>query len=353
MGESKQNVDPSDDQPSTSATGGEIDKLKYDAEVANDNTAYNDKRAHKLVDQEEAANAERKAEDREEMDSLAFDQKVAQANEQYNDKLLQEVQKQAQNAAHVSRVAEKAAEELQAGLVKQNRMSKVEKELQKQKVDAQQAVERFTREQEDAEGKVESAEKAKSEANADVKAPKEQKKTHKMPHMLPAAERMSNMVQYLRTALSHHNTISQSDLQIMQSFFLQHGGQLLSKLAQIEPDATWTDKGVVGTEQWAMDHHHPDKLSQEWGGKKVEGATLVRDVLENHLENRHSSHVLQRPGTQQAVEGLFGMSAKLALKFAPDSSNKVEQEPSLGEGMDDAEEQHPNKFAYSSMLGIQ
>merc|ERR1711865_367807 len=359
--ESKQNVDPSDDQPSTSATGGEIDKLKYDAEVANDNTAYNDKRAHKLVDQEEAANAERKAEDREEMDSLAFDQKVAQANEQYNDKLLQEVQKQ----------AKKAAEALQAGLVKQNRMSKVEKELQKQKVDAQQAVERFTREQEDAEGKVESAEKAKSEAdaeaakaskmlreaeaeaNADVKAPKEQKKTHKMPHMLPAAERMSNMVQYLRTALSHHNTISQSDLQIMQSFFLQHGGQLLSKLAQIEPDATWTDKGVVGTEQWAMDHHHPDKLSQEWGVKKVEGATLVRDVLENHLENRHSSHVLQRPGTQQAVEGLFGMSAKLALKFAPDSSNKVEQEPSLGEGMDDAEEQHPNKFAYSSMLGIQ
>jgi hypothetical protein len=368
---SQSKVDPSgDDQPAGDDMPDE-DTLKYDAKVAKANTAYNHRQAHKLEAQEEEIDAERKAEDSAEMESLAFDQKVAEANEHYNDKLLADVQKQAQNAAHVSLVAKKAAEALQAGLRKEDAMSKVERELQNQRADAQQAVQRFTLEQEDAEKKVLAAEKDKKEADLEAAkasqmlkdaeaeaavekhAPEGHKATHKKPRMLPPAERMSNMVKYLRTALSHHNVISKEDLQIMQSFFLQHGGQLLSKLAQIEPDATWTDKGVVGTEQWAMDHHQPDKLSQEWGGKKLKAETLVRDVMKNQILHRHSPHELQRPGTQQAVEGLFGTSAKLPLAFAPDSSAKIHSEPMLGEAMDDAQEVRPRKFAYSSMLGVQ
>lgn len=194
------------------------------------------------------------------------------------------------------------------------------------------------------------AEKAAA-ANAHTHAKGHKKRHVKLPH-LPAHERLSNMVKYLRTALSHHNVISKEDLQIMQNFFLQHGGKLLSKLAQIEPDATWTDKGVVNTEQWAMDHGHPDQLSQEWGGKKVKQDTLVRDAVQHELGNRESTASLKRPVNQQ-VEGLFGMAAKLPLKFAPDYSEKIDKEPLLGEGLEDEEVVHPNKHAYSSMLGIQ
>jgi hypothetical protein len=368
--ESGKLVDPTLDHETDNNSAATTDKLKYDTKVAKANTAYNNKEARKLVRQEEAADAENEAEDKQEMDSLAFDQKVATANEQYNERLLSEVQKEADNAAHVSDVARKAAEALKAGLNKQHKMSNVEKQLEKQKLAAERAVERFTNEQEDAEEKVHAAEKAKSEADkeadkasrmlilaektaaANAHSHVGHKKAHlKLPH-LPAHERLSNMVKYLRTALSHHNVISKEDLQIMQNFFLQHGGKLLSKLAQIEPDATWTDKGVVNTEQWAMDHGHPDQLSEEWGGKKVKQETLVRDAVQHEFDKRESHQALSRPANQQ-VEGLFGMAAKLPLKFAPDYSAKIDKEPLLGEGLDDEEVVHPNKHAYSSMLGIQ
>merc|ERR1719453_826533 len=129
-------------------------------------------------------------------------------------------------------------------------MTKVEDELAKQKEKAQKAVARFTSEQETAGSK----------------------SKLKLPHF-STAERMHNMVEYLRTALSHHNHLSKKDLKIMQTFFLEHGGHVLSKLAQVEPDATWNDKGVMTTEQWAMDHHRPDQLSQEWGGHRVRKET--------------------------------------------------------------------------------
>merc|ERR1712196_518970 len=129
------------------------------------------------------------------------------------------------------------------------------------------------------------------------------------------------MMEYLRTALSHHNVITSNDLKIMQNFFLQHGGQLLSKLAKIEPDATWNDHGVMKTEQWAMDHGHGDSLSQEWGGKRVRKNTIVRDVVKHVLNKQKPQAQLRRP-SNQAVQGLFGTAAKLKLRFAPDTSQK-------------------------------
>jgi hypothetical protein len=301
------------------------------------------------------------------MDQLNFDKKVARANEHYNDQLLSQVKHEAQRAAHVSMLARKAAKALNAGLKKQNSMSKIEAELQAQKRQAQKAVERFASEQKDAEQKVEDAEAAKAKADAEaskaaamlaaaekqaaVSAKREDaRQAPGLPH-IPAAERIANMVQYLRTALSHHNSISKEDLKIMQSFFLQHGGQLLSKLAQIEPDATWSDKHVMSTEQWAMDHGRPDQLSQEWGGKKVKKETLLRDVVGNELTRHESRNTLKRPDTQQAVQGLFGMASKLPLKFAPDHSEKMVEEPELGESMD-SDDEAPTKKAFSSMMGI-
>merc|ERR1719313_181419 len=371
--ESSSKVDPATDQAADNTSGGSTeDQMAYDTAVANDNTAYNNKRANKLVRQEEESKAEHQAEDREEMDELAFDQKVAQANEHYNEKLLKEVQTEADNAAHVSKVAQRAAEALQAGLHKQKHMSKVEVQLEKQKKQAEAAVLKFSSEQKDAEAKVQEAEKAKADADAEAlkasrmlrEAEAEAKKNvqpHKHGHGTQKAalihhlhhiqnsERLSNMVQYLRTALSHHNTISKKDLQIMQNFFLQNGGRLLSQLAEIEPDATWNDKGVMGTEQWAMDHGHPDQLSKEWGGKKVKQDTLVRDVVEHELYNRESPKHLKRPEDKQAVEGLFGIASKLPLKFAPDHSQKMNQEPSLGEDMDDDQPLHTYKHSMQSM----
>lgn len=264
----------------------------------------------------------------------------------------------------MSRMAKRAAEALSVGLKKQDRMSKVEDELATQKEKAQKAVSRFTNEQKDAENRVEAAEKAKQEAdkeaakaaamleNAEKGYETTQSKSHQKPVPIPhisSFERLQNMIQYLQTALSHHNTVSPKDLEIMQSFFLQHGGQMLSKLARIEPDATWNDHGVLGTEQWAMDHGRPDQLSQEWGGKRVRKDTIVRDVVKHELDKRVSPHKLSRP-SKQAVQGLFGKASKLKLKFAPDHSQKIEEEPELGEGDDDVEPL--NQFAYTSMMGI-
>jgi hypothetical protein len=300
------------------------------------------------------------------MDQLNFDRKIAVANENFNDKLLIQVRKEAARAARVSSIAQRAAKALRAGLKKQDKMDKVESALQAQKLEAQKAVERFTSEEQDAQKKVEAAEKAKVAADAEAdkaahmlklaeeradSAPTKHHKDKAAMH-IPAAERLANMVQYLRTALSHHNSISRTDLQIMQSFFLQHGGQMLSKIAQIEPDATWSDKGVVGTEQWAMDHDRPDQLSKEWGGKKVKGSTVIRDVVEHEMSPHESSTMLQRPGSHQAIQGLFGMANKLPLKFAPDHSRKLDKEPELGESMDDQVEELPQKLAFSSMMGI-
>ena len=227
-------------------------------------------------------------------------------------------------------------------------MTKVEEELQKQKAQAQAAVLRFTSEQE-AEQKVEVAEKAKQEAdkeaakaaamlaaaeNAAVTNAKSKNKGKKIPiPHFSTAERMHNMVQYLQTALSHHNHLSAKDLKIMQTFFLEHGGHMLSKLAQIEPDATWNDKGVMRTEQWAMDHNRPDQLSEEWGGKRVKKDTIIRDVVKHELDKRESKEQLRRPSQQpgQAIQGLFGQASKLHLKFAPDNSKRIEEEPELGD----------------------
>lgn len=47
------------------------------------------------------------------------------------------------------------------------------------------------------------------------------------------------------------------------------------------------------------------------------------------------------------------MASKLPLKFAPDRSAKMVDEPELGEGVSsDEEEQHPNEYAYASLMGI-
>ena len=111
-------------------------------------------------------------------------------------------------------------------------MTKVEDELAKRKEKAQKAVARFTSEQETAESKVEAAEKAKQEADqeaakaaamlaaAEKAASTGSKSKLKLPHF-STAERMHNMVEYLRTALSHHNHLSKKDLKIMQTFFLK------------------------------------------------------------------------------------------------------------------------------------
>merc|ERR1711998_409507 len=344
---------PQQQQPEDQAeTADETEKLKYDATVANDNAKYDDQQARKIERQEEAEDAERMAEDKEEMDKLEFDRKIAKANEKYNDELLAQVRHEANKAKRVSMVAKRAAEALRVGLKKQDHMTKVEDELAKQKEKAQKAVARFTSEQETAESKVEAAEKAAKAAAmlaaAEKAASTGSKSKLKLPHF-STAERMHNMVEYLRTALSHHNHLSKKDLKIMQTFFLEHGGHVLSKLAQIEPDAIWNDKGVMGTEQWAMDHRRPDQLSQEWGGHRVRKETIVRDVVAHELHKRQSDRPLLRP-SKQTVQGLFGASSKLRLRFAPDHSQKMDQEPELGD--DDEVEELPNEYAYQSMMGI-
>eukprot|EP00657_Telonema_sp_P-1_P010004 TRINITY_DN4296_c0_g2_i2.p1 TRINITY_DN4296_c0_g2~~TRINITY_DN4296_c0_g2_i2.p1 ORF type:complete len:334 (-),score=97.05 TRINITY_DN4296_c0_g2_i2:140-1141(-) len=127
----KQGQTPPEFQPSTTAHkrlvhpeideseeegADETDKLNYDATVARDNTAFDNKKAAKLERQEEANTAERQAEDKEEMDQLSFDRKIAEANEHYNDKLLSEVQMEAKRAAHVSQAAQMAANALKSGM---------------------------------------------------------------------------------------------------------------------------------------------------------------------------------------------------------------------------------------------
>merc|ERR1711939_717931 len=164
-----------------------------------------------------------------------------------------------------------------------------------------------------------------------------------------------SMLRYLQSAITQHAKITPQEQQLMQSFFIKHGSALLSQLAQVDPDATWHSKGVMQQEQYEMDRKRPDRLSEEWGSKNLKSSTVVKDFVHDMLSPHSSKTHLMRPGAEQQAVGLFGSMHKLPLRFAPDASKPVHNEPSMDLGESNNDEQDEQKTAdnaYGALMGF-
>jgi len=327
-----------------------VERLKFDAKVANANAAYNKKmmqaqqrrsKAAELRHRQAAKNSLKATEQK-----LAYDEKVANAEAKYNEALSQELEQKKNDA--------------------EGRVKKAEKE----KVAADKASAKATSDAEEADKEAAKAVKEAEEASARAKrlqaedgsdeAKKHRLRAHRThvhkPVIIPLSvsphAKLQSLLRYLQTALDKHQTITPAEQQLMQSFFLKHGSALLSKLAQVDPDATWHSKGVVREEQYEMDRKRPNRVSQEWGSKNLKGATVVKDFMQDVLSTRQSKTALKRPAPDYHAEGLFGSNFKLPLRFAADTSAPMKKEPSMELGEDDSVQQTPQKAAWSGLMGI-
>lgn len=346
-GEEKQMLgrDTAEDDLSQDRSDAEIERLRFDAKVANANAAYNNKMlaakksrmAAALQSRESAYDASAKAEHQKEK----YDQKVATAETKYNKALSDELMKE-----------KKLAELRVQGAAEQKQQADVAAEKATAEADA------ADKEAAEAEKEAEAAEKRAEELEATAQAegktvPKVGDVPKNIPLSITPRSNSKALLRYLQTTLDNHIKISHLDKQMLQGWFLKQGSAFLSQLAQVDPDATWHSKGVMREEQFEMDNKKPDKLSKEWGSKHLQGATVMHDFMSDLLNPHQSKITLQRPQHMQAVN-IFGNPQKIPLKFAPDMSRPVLTEPTmendLGETEDDSQTQHAG--AMSAMMGI-
>jgi len=328
-----------------------IDRLRFDAKVANANAAYNKKMLNAQHHRQEAAALRHKEALKESLqaaqEKLVYDKKVADAETKYNKALSAEL------------------------MLKKNKADDKVKEAEKEKLDADKASDKATteakeadKEAADAEKQAEEATKKAQELELDGSEKKHRVRGHTshtshtahtahIPVTKTSHVHLKSMLRYLQSAITKHTKITPQEQQLMQSFFIKRGSALLSQLAQVDPDATWHSKGVVRQEQYEMDSQRPDRLSEEWGSKNLKSSTVVQDFVHDMLSPHSSKTQLRRPGPEQAV-GLFGSMHKLPLRFAPDASKPVHNEPSmdLGESNNEQDEQRTQGNAYGALMGF-
>merc|ERR1711988_665217 len=326
-----------------------VDRLRFDAKVANANAAYNKKMLGAQRHRQKAAAMRHKKAQRDSLlaaqAKLMYDRKVADAETKYNQAMSTEL------------------------VLKKNRAEDKVKEAEKEKVAADKASAKATAEANEADKEAAEAEK---EAEAATKKAQDmmfdgnnnhKKASHRVrgntstqvhiPVTVTPRAHLKSLVRYLQTAITKHAKITPQEQQLMQSFFIKHGSSLLSSLAQVDPDATWHSKGVMMQEQYEMDHKHPDRLSQEWGSKNLKADTVMKDFMHDALAAHKSKTKLARPGAEQAI-GLFGSNVNLPLHFAPDASKPLQKQPSmdLGESNSNENDQKTVHGAWPGMIGV-
>lgn len=324
-----------------------VERLRFDAKVANANAAYNKKMMQAQQHRIKAAEFRRKEAAKESLEAsqqkLAYDERVANAEAKYNEALSTEL------------------------LVKKHEAEEKVKKAEADKLAADKASAKATSDANEADREaaraVKEAEKASAQAQQlelEDTSKKHRLRAHKkepahIPLSVTPHAHLQSLLRYLQTAVNKHAKVSPAELQLMQGFFLKRGSALLSQIAQVDPDATWHSKGVVSEEQYEMDQKRPNRVSQEWGSKNLKGETVMKDFMADVLSHHQSQTRLKRPGVEHA-QGIFGSNAKLPLHFAADTSKPVMQEPAitsdLGESSDEDEEQTPHRQAWSGMMGI-
>jgi len=340
--------DTAEDDLAQDQSDAEIEQLRFDAKVANANAKYNNKMlAAKRARMKAALQSRQRAYDqaaKAKAKKSAYDKKVADAENKYNQALNSELIKE----KHLAELRVQGAKE-----------QKEQADLQAEK--ATEEADEADKEAADAEKEAEAAEKKaeqlEKQAQAEGKSiPSEDDSTPKkdIPLTVTPHTNSKALLRYLQTAIDQHLKISVQEKQLMQSWFLKQGSDLLSKLAQVDPDATWHSKGVVREEQYEMDRSKPNQLSNEWGSKHLQGSTVLRDFMGDVLSHHRSDTELRRPQDMHAFN-IFGNPGKVPLKFAPDTSSPMLSEPKmdsdLGEDDDDLS-QTPHKGALSAMMGI-
>jgi hypothetical protein len=331
----------------------EIERLRFDAKVANANAAFNNKMlsAKKarmqavLGDRQKAYNTAAKAA----QDKSKYDKKVSDAETKYNKAVSDELLKE----KHLAEIkVQGAAEQKQQADIAAEKATREANEADKEAAQAEKEAKEAQRKAKKLEEEAMASGKTVPPTNGSSDA---QSKRFRIPLSVTPHCSSKAMLRYLQTTIDKHLRISVPEQQLMQSYFLKHGSALLSQLAQIDPDATWHSPGVMHEEQYEIDRNKPDTLSQEWGSKHLKADTVMHDFIGDALQGHTLKTKLLRPHGIQAVN-LFGNAQKIPLRFAPDTSQPIVSEPTmhssdLGES-DEDEDQTPHRGALSAMMGI-
>jgi hypothetical protein len=338
--------DTAEDDLAQDQSDAEIEQLRFDAKVANANAKYNNKMlAAKRARMKAALQSRQRAYDesaKAAAQKSKYDSKVDRTEAKYNKALSDELLKEKHLAE--LRVQGAAEQKEQADMAAEKATAEAD-QADKEAADAE-------KEAEVAEKKAEELEKQAQSEGRSIPAEDDTAKKD-IPLTVTPHTNSKALLRYLQTAIDEHLKISVQEKQLMQGWFLKQGSALLSKLAQVDPDATWHSKGVVREEQYEMDTNKPDRLSSEWGSKHLQGSTVMRDFMGDVLSHHKSHTKLQRPEDMHAFN-IFGNTAKIPLKFAPDTSAPMQSEPAMSSdlGEDDDVKQIPHKGALSAMMGI-
>lgn len=338
-----------------------IARLKFDAKVANANADYNRKMMQAQKSHMEAAEKERQQALKQALaitrEKLEMDKKVAKVQNRYDHSLALELLRKKNKAeVKVRKASEEKRDADKAATKASAEARKADKEAAEAEEEARKATE-HARELENEEERNNRHAHGKPKPKIDIPKPK-----INIPLSVAPRVHLDALLRYLRSAVTKHLKITPQETQLMQSFFLRHGSAMLSKLAQVDPDATWHSKGVVREEQYEMEHNRPDQLSEEWGSRKLSGDTVVGDFMADVL-SRKKSHVGLLPpsdGKEHAIR-LFDSDHRVPLHYLHARSNlhkKTEiKEPSmdLGESSDEeqeADKQTPTEHAWVGLMGI-
>jgi len=328
-----------------------VERLHFDAKVANANAEYNKKMLVEMERRMEAATQERKQAEAQQLKAakskLIYDEQVAEEKDKYNEALSSELL-QRKKVAEIR--VEKASQQKHLADIAAKQATLAADEADKEAKEAELEAEAATKHAEELEQKQLARDRAQGQTDKQVKKQPSAIPLSVIPHI-----KLNSLLRYLSSALDRHVAFSPAEQELMQSFFLKHGSALLSQLAQVDPDATWHSKGVVAEQQYEMDRGTPDQLSKEWGSNNLRDDTVVSDFVGDALWAKRSKNRLARPDGGQDMIGLFGSNHKVPLKFAQDSSAPMSHEPDLGEAeLDDDIEgmgrAYPN--AMSTMLGV-
>merc|ERR1711939_810493 len=225
-----------------------IDRLRFDAKVANANAAYNKKMLNAQQKRREAAALRHKQALKESLqaaqEKLMYDKKVADAETKYNRALSAELVLKKNKADDKVKEAEK--EKLDADKASAKAASEA-KEADKEAADAEKQAEEATKKAQEIE--LEGSEK-KHRVRGHTSRTSHTSHTVHMPATETSHAHLKSMLRYLQSAITKHAKITPQEQALMQSFFIKHGSALLSQLAQVDPDATWHSKGVVRQEQY-------------------------------------------------------------------------------------------------------
>lgn len=327
-----------------------VERLRFDAKVANANADYNKQMMLAQKRHMEAAEKERQLALKQALsvtqEKLQMDKKVADAQNKYDQELAVDLLRKKKRAeVNVRKASEEKRNADRAAAKASTEAREADKEATEAEREAKVATEHAQ--------ELETQEEQKYKLRGHTRP----KKKVKMPLSMTPHVHLQALLRYLRSAVTKHSKITPEEKELMQSFFLKHGSALLSQLAQVDPDATWHSKGVVHEEQYEMDKKQPDQLSKEWGSKNLKSDTVVRDFMTDVLSGKKSTARLERPIDQHAV-GLFGSAHLLPLRFKNDESKPVFKEPSMDLGETDEtdtseDQQTPKSKAWGGLMGLE